>query len=327
MTERGELWILTDGRAGNVAQARGLAEALARLTPLDIAEHAVTLKPWAAAVPAALSHRVPAGIIGWPFSGIATGGEALSAPWPRMVVGAGRRIAPVVAALKRRHGVTAVQLLDPQMPAQAFDAVVVPEHDALTGANVLTSVGALNRLTPAAITEAATVWPGPQTDLAGPRLAVLVGGPSRSAHFTRADGQALIAALEELAGHFGLMITTSRRTDRDLATEMAARLGHRAMIWSGEADGPNPYPALLADARAVLVTEDSVNMASEAASTGLPVHVFPITQVAKKFVRFHESLAARGATRRFAGEIDDWSYAPLAEADRIAAELLSRGLV
>ncbi|MEM7743123.1 MAG: mitochondrial fission ELM1 family protein [Pseudomonadota bacterium] len=327
MTERGELWILTDGRAGNVAQARGLAEALARLKPLTIAEHAVTLKPWAAAVPAALSHRVPAGMIGWPFSGISMGREALSAPWPCMVIGAGRRIAPVVAALKRRHGVTAVQLLDPRMPARAFDAVVVPEHDALTGANVLTSVGALNRLTPAAIAEAAEAWPGPRADLAKPRLAVLVGGPSRSARFTGSDGQALIAALEELSGHFGLMITTSRRTDRELATEITTRLGHRAMIWSGEADGPNPYPALLAHAQAALVTEDSVNMASEAASTGLPVHIFPVSGVAEKFVRFHESLAAQGATRRFTGEIDHWTYAPLAEADRIAAELVRRGLV
>ena len=68
-------------------------------------------------------------------------------------------------------------------------------------------------------------------------------------------------------------------------------------------------------------------MASEAASTGKPVHVFPITSVAGKLARFHEALEQRGATRRFTGEIAHWQYPPLAEADRIAADLIRRGVV
>ena len=68
-------------------------------------------------------------------------------------------------------------------------------------------------------------------------------------------------------------------------------------------------------------------MASEAATAGLPVHVFAISRVAPKIARFHASLAERGASRRFTGAIGQWSYAPLAEADRIAGELVRRGVV
>ncbi len=96
---------------------------------------------------------------------------------------------------------------------------------------------------------------------------------------------------------------------------------------SGRARGNNPYPGLLGHADAVLVTEDSVNMASEAATAGLPVHVFPVSGVARKIARFHASLAERGASRRFTGTIGQWSYPPLAEADRIADDLLRRGII
>ena len=102
-------------------------------------------------------------------------------------------------------------------------------------------------------------------------------------------------------------------------------VGARGFIWDGQ--GANPYPGLLGHADAVLVTEDSVNMASEAATTGLPVHVYPLRGRSPKIARFHASLEARGASRRFDGTIGRWSYPPLAEADRVAGELLRRGVI
>lgn len=317
------LWVLSDGRAGNEAQALGLAEALARRRPAAVAVRRVRLARWAAAVPPALSWRL-SGIADWPFSGLADGERALAPPWPAAVVAAGRRVAPLAAALKRRHGVAAVQILDPQMPARAFDAVVVPEHDARAGANVLRSVGAPNRLTQAAIAGAAARWEARLSGLPRPRVAVLIGGPSGSARFIERDARELCLALETLARTHGLMVTGSRRTPEGLMGRLRAALPG-AFVWNGEGD--NPYPGLLGHADAALVTEDSVNMASETATAGLPVHVFPLTGVAPKIRRFHESLEARGASRRFTGAISDWSYEPLAEADRIAGDLLRRGVL
>jgi uncharacterized protein len=319
------LWALSDGRAGNEAQALGLAEALARRRPAAIAVIRAVPGRWAALIPPAISWRLGLRPGGWPFSGLAEGAEALVPPWPNAVIGAGRRVAPVSAALRRHYGMAAVQILDPQMPAGAFDAVVVPEHDALAGANVLRSVGAVNRLTPGTIAEAAACWADTLSPLRKPRVAVLVGGPSRSARFAARDERMLLAALEVLAPEHGLMVTGSRRTPPGLMARVREAVGGRGFVWDGA--GANPYPGLLGHADAILVTEDSVNMASEAASTGLPVHVFPLSGRAAKIARFHESLERRGASRRFTGGIGRWSYPPLAEADRIADDLLRRGVI
>ena len=49
--------------------------------------------------------------------------------------------------------------------------------------------------------------------------------------------------------------------------------------------------------------------------------VGPNPQVVRTF------MAERGITRPFTGALQQWSYDPLAEADRIAAELIRRGIV
>ena len=322
MVDTLRIWALTDGRAGNRAQALGLAEAIARQRPATLLDRTVALPPWADRLP-------PGGL--WLMGAqtvlrAARGAEdALAPPWPDLVIGAGRRSAPVAAALRRRHGARAVQLLSPQMTRRAFDAVVVPGHDRLRGSNVMTSLGALNRITPARVAQAADAWRDRLADLRTPRVAVMVGGSSASATFAQADQQALMQALGALSQTHGLMITPSRRTPPDMVTALRAGLGGRAYVWDGQGD--NPYPAILGLAQAVLVTQDSVNMASEAASAGLPTHIFPLTRLADKFQRFHADLAAFGATRPFAGTIDTWTCPPLAEADRIAADLIARGIV
>ena len=322
------LWVLSDGRPGHENQALGLAEALARRRPAAVVLRRMRLAGWAALVPASLSWRLTGRVADWPFSGLVEGAEALVPPWPAVVIGAGRRVAPVAAALRRRHDVAAVQILDPQMPPRAFDAVVVPEHDRLararSAANVVRCVGAPNRLTPMAIAEAASCWAERLARLRRPRLAVLIGGPGRSARFGEKQAAELAVALETLAGGHGLMVTGSPRTPQGLLRRLAACLPGD-FVWDGA--GENPYPGLLGHADAVLVTEDSVSMASEAATTGLPVHVFPVGGVAPKIRRFHEGLTARGVSRPFTGGISRWSYEPLAEADRIAGDLVRRGVV
>ena len=121
--------------------------------------------------------------------------------------------------------------------------------------------------------------------------------------------------------------SSEREPSAGLVEQLRTKLGSRAFIWGGAEDGPNPYPGMLSRAVAILVTQDSVNMASEAASTGKPVHVFQITSLATKLARFHEALEAHGASQRFRGDIRHWQYEPLAEADRIASDLMRRSVI
>jgi hypothetical protein len=107
---------------------------------------------------------------------------------------------------------------------------------------------------------------------------------------------------------------------RRILTEGLA--GVPGWIWDGEGD--NPYFAFLAAADIILVTEDSTNLATDAATTGKPVHVLAMAGGGRKFERFHEDLQRRGVAQPFAGELNHWSYPPLDETNRAAAELIQR---
>jgi uncharacterized protein len=65
-------------------------------------------------------------------------------------------------------------------------------------------------------------------------------------------------------------------------------------------------------------------MAAEAASTGKPVFIVKIEGDHLKFRALHEDLERRGAARPFGGAFHGWSYEPLRETDRAAAEVLRR---
>jgi hypothetical protein len=93
-------------------------------------------------------------------------------------------------------------------------------------------------------------------------------------------------------------------------------------IWDGTGD--NPYFAMLASADAILVTEDSTNLATDAAATGKPLFTLGMVGRSPKLQAFHADLGARGIARPFAGEFTANPYDPVAETDRAAAELLRR---
>ena len=113
-------------------------------------------------------------------------------------------------------------------------------------------------------------------------------------------------------------MTASRRTgEANAAILKAALAGLPAQLWDGT--GANPYLGYLALADAIVVTSDSVSMASEAVSTGKPVYVFDLDGGSARFERFHAHLRALGMTRPFDGTLDTWRYTPPDDTARVAA--------
>ena len=122
---------------------------------------------------------------------------------------------------------------------------------------------------------------------------------------------------------FGVAITPSRRTGETALAALRQRLsGVPHFLWDGT--GENPYFGLLAHADALVVTGDSVNMVSEAASTGKPVHVVDLEGGSAKFRRFHDHFRQAGITRPFQGTIARWTYSPPDDTERAAAEIRHR---
>ncbi len=303
-------WVITDGTVGMENQALGLAERLG----LPIVRKRVELRwPW---------NRLASYLPVSPFKHVSPGSERLVSPWPIIAIGCGRQSIPFMRAIKRASGgrTITVQCQHPRVNPRIFDLVIPPEHDGLTGANVLPILGSPNRISPAALEKARSDFAQTFGKLRGPRIGVLLGGKNRAYRFGPDDAQALARSLAGLAKTASLMITASRRTGAgNIAIIRKALEGSDAYVWEG--GGTNPYLGILAWADAFLVTADSVNMACEAGATGKPVHIFALPGGSAKFRHFHESLSARGIARPFRGEIETWVYENLDETGRAAAAI------
>ncbi|WP_334164432.1 mitochondrial fission ELM1 family protein [Phenylobacterium sp.] len=313
------IWAVSDGRAGIEAQALGLAQAVARLRPAEITVRRIGWRWGLGRLPTRLNPGLP-----WT---LAAGGP-IAPPWPDLWIAAGRATLPLSVRMRARScGRTfVVQTQHPRVPLTPFDLVVPPTHDDLVGANVFPILGAPNRLTPERLAEELARWQDRISTLPRPRVAVIVGGRSSAFDLPVAHAAALadrIAAAVERAGG-SLLLSFTRRTPEPARQAMRDALsGLPGIIWDDR--GENPYFAFLAAADAILITEDSTNLATDAAATGKPVHVLPMAgRGSDKFRKFHEELARRGIARPFAGDFPTWRYPPLAETDRAAAELLRR---
>ena len=310
------IWAVSDGRAGIENQALGLAEAVARLRPASVTTKRVRWRP--------PFERLPQALNLFPLRTLAPESDPFDAPWPDLWIAAGRATLALSRGVRRWSGgrTYVVQLQDPRWPTHLFDLVIPPEHDELKGHNVWPITGAPHRVTPERLAEAADPT---LAALPSPRVAVLIGGKSKahdlSPERARAMAAEIAGAVEASRG--SVMVTFSRRTPPDAQRFLASRLKRLpGVVWKGE--GANPYFAYLHAADVILVTEDSTNMAVEAASTGKPVLTLDMEGDSPKHRRLHERLRRHGAARPFRGALERWSYEPLRETERAAAEVVRR---
>jgi len=325
-------WIVSDGRAGIENQALGLAEAVGRLVPLDISIKRIWVKwPWRY-MPERLWASRPFGKLDKVLDGNnALDEQGLTEPWPDLWIGCGRLSVPYSVAVHQTRRSYVVQTQDPRVPLQGFDLVIPPYHDGVSGANVISIHGAPTRLTANLMAEDAKLLEEALPTLPRPRIAALIGGDSKAFRMTPAVIENIIETLKALAKDgAGVMITTSRRTGKVNETLIHDALGgfDNVFFWQGDKIGKlaNPYAGMLGLADHILVTQESTNMITEAATTGKPVHILPMEKGNTKFASFHDSLKKQGITRPLSLPLADWSYSPLRETDRAAKELVKRWL-
>ena len=288
------IWVLTDDRAGNVAQALGVAEALREMAGRPFTAKDIRYTPLAK-----LPLQGPT-VLG--LTGESRGG--LAPPWPALVIGAGRRTAPVARWIKRQSGGRSriVQIMYPgRRAATDFDLIAVPRHDCeLPGgdaANILRITGAPHRLTDAKLADAAESWSPRFNHLKRPFIAVMVGGATHSRPFPAEAATDLGRRAAALAAELGgsVLLTTSRRTGADAEAALRAAIPQPRHVFRWGESGDNPYLGYLALADRIIVTGDSVSMCSEACATGKPVHIYaPDGLVGAKHARLHRELYGLG---------------------------------
>ena len=182
-------WVLSDGNAGNENPCLGLAEAIGLEATV---KRVATRAPWS---------WLPPGLWLAALAAPGLGSDPLAPPWPDLLIACGRQTAALSVAIRRASGgcTFTVQLLDSRISPDRFDLVVAPRHDRLGGTNVISTIGALNRVTPERLAaESRRVAPAVD-HLPRPRVAVLVGGSTKRHRMTA-------GAIDDLAGRLAELV-------------------------------------------------------------------------------------------------------------------------
>lgn len=309
---------MSDGRAGIEAQVVGLANAIARKRTATIVVKKIG---WKGRI-----GRLPWWLTPFPRRLLSPESE-IAPPWPDLWIAAGRATLPLSIRMKRwsKGRSYVVQVQDPRMPTRLFDLVIPPRHDRLEGDNVFPITGSPGRVNAERLAADLERFRTELEALPRPRVAVIIGGKSKAHDLSPERAAAMAHEIEAPVRQEGgsVMVSFTRRTPAPAQAILEARLKHLpGVIWNGEGD--NPYFAYLAAADYILVTEDSTNLATDAASTGKPVFVMRMDGDSLKFRLFHEDLEQLGAARPFGGAFHGWTYEPLAETERAADEVLRR---
>jgi len=284
-----------------VSQVRGLAQAVG--LPYEV--RTVNLRfPWKKLWTSAIPVR----------ESVFTSMDWLDTPHPpQLVIACGRQALMAALLVKSRwkNDVFTVYTQNPKIATSRFDLVVAPEHDGLSGPNVFCTAGALHHVTSNTLKQAAQSTAARQLDRLRPRFAaVLLGGTNGCYQSTPDVFAPLVQSLKQAVQQhdIDLAILPSRRTPTAVAQMFRSEFAGQHFFWDGTTE--NPYLASLALCSHLVVTNDSVSMISEAATTEKPVYVYhlPEKRTSKRFRRFHADFAERGITRPFLGDLDQWSY-------------------
>ena len=318
-------WGITDGSAGMDAQVKALAHALG-VTPQM--KHITVAAPWAWLPNVCYASPLKSLLV--PYC-LAQGGEGLTPPYPELVISCGRKGAMVAMGLRARikeGGTKFIHIQDPLVDARHFDLVVAMQHDAIIGPNVLKTRFALHTITPAMLDKLKSQYAPRFASYPDPKTVMLIGGSTNKYTLTPGAMMKVITTLQSVVSHTpgALLITSSRRTGVDNIAMLKSTFAGNDRVYIYDGVGENPYLGLLALAQTLIVTNDSVNMMSEAAATGRPLYIIELEGHADtKPARFAEALIKDGIARPLTGRLVSWGYHDIGnEMKELAGEIKQR---
>jgi mitochondrial fission protein ELM1 len=258
-TNDAPVWVLLGKWHGDNQQLLAIAEALKlpfRVVPLRF--NAASLLPPLLLGPSRLSWRSDA---------------PLSPPWPRVVLGAGRRGVPAARWIQRQSAghTRLISVNRPWSPMSWFDLIITtPQYALPARPHVLSNL--MPFLPPAAHVSPASALPDAASTLPRPWTVVLVGGNSQPMKLCDAAAASLAVMVNEQvrsAGGSAWIVDSPRTPASAMAViQQGLDVPFTTVSWR---DGKPLYRALLNSGDRFIVTEDSASMVTEALLTGRPV--------------------------------------------------------
>lgn len=269
------IWLLLGERHGDNGQLQALAATL-----LEAFGWGCEIKQLHYDRACLLPHRAR----GWSLIGLDQAKSAsLLAPWPDIVIAAGKSAAPILRWIAKQSGgtVRTVLLGRPRAAYRHFDLIVAtPQYGMPRSHNVIRCALPMTRTEGPLKHQEIQEWDKQLQHLPRPWTAVMIGGETAQFSFDEAAARRLLKQLQHLQTRTGgsLLVTTSPRTPSHVCSAIATGLPRSSYFHAWSKNTANPYAAFLALADNFVVTLDSVTMLAEAADRMKPVYFFRLPQ-------------------------------------------------
>ena len=298
--------LLTEGMHGMISQVEGLAKAL----DIDFTHHQVELKHFWKLIPPRFT----------PKSDISF--KKFDLPNFNLIISCGRKSVVPSIYLKQnsKSKIYNIHIQDPKVDFSYFDYIVAPEHDGISGSNVITTKGAIHYLNNSEINKNSQYLKSFIKNDERKIFAFILGGPTKYYDYSTKNIKRIFNVLYSLnkKENFQLVVIPSMRTPKNTIEYAKEYFGENHTVI--DKVDKQAYLSALALSEFIIVTCDSSSMISEAALTGKPVYVANILprKNDKRFQKFRNLYRELNIIRNLGEPHEKWSYQKLDETNRVA---------
>ncbi len=238
-----------------------------------------------------------------------------------IIISCGRKsVIPSIYLKKNSNkNVINIHIQNPKVSFNNFNYIIAPEHDEISGKNVISSKGALHYLTIGEIEKFRT-YLIKKINTKKDILTLILGGPTKYYNYSIQNLKSIFSRIKDLTekNNLHLVVIPSNRTPNETVLLAKSELNKDSTIV--ETVDKKAYLSALSIAKYIVVTCDSSSMISEAAITGKPVYVAMIEtkRTDKRFTEFRKLFENMNILRKLDDRLQTWSYEKLDEANRVA---------
>ncbi len=239
-----------------------------------------------------------------------------------LIISCGRKSVIPSIFLKKtsKKKIINIHIQNPKVSLENFDYVIIPDHDNITGKNVINSKGALHYLDINEINKAKKYL---EKDIIKDKgvVSLILGGPTQYYDYSEENIIKIFSKLNKIIieKNLQLIVIPSNRTPNKIINFAKEYFNKNRKVIDNV--DKQAYLSALSLSQYIVVTCDSSSMISEAALTGKPVYVAMIDPKKndKRFRKFRKLFMELNIIRELDNDLSTWSYEKLDETNRIAS--------
>ena len=238
-----------------------------------------------------------------------------------IVISCGRKSVIPSIYLKNqfKKKIITIHIQNPKVSPENFDLIIAPDHDGLSGKNVLISKGALHYLQNNEINKSEN-YLKPKINKEK-LVSLIVGGPNKYYDYNDVDVKNIFLKIKAnfIDKGYQLIFIPSMRTPQNIIRKAQDFFDDNQIIIT-KVD-KNSYLSSLKLADHIVITCDSTSMVSEAAITGKPIYVAQMRPIKNnfRFKKFFKLFKSLNIIRDLENSVDIWKYDKLNETERISS--------